>query len=100
MAGESSDRGATWSYPERVSIPSDRGNYSAVAASPEGDDLYLVYNAFTTPFRNNTTQARGLVGVVTVAPHLLEYLRIVGHRPAHLRLVYGHVVVSPRSVGS
>jgi hypothetical protein len=35
-----------------------------VAASPEGEDLYLVYNAFTTPFRNNTTQARGLVGVV------------------------------------
>jgi hypothetical protein len=64
MAGESSDRGATWSDPERVSMPSDRADYSAVALSPEGEDLYLVYNAFTTPFRNTTTQARGLVGVV------------------------------------
>jgi hypothetical protein len=64
MISWSSDRGATWSGPERVSIPSDRGFYSAVALSPEGEDLYLVYNAFTTPFRNNTTQARGLVGVV------------------------------------
>src|SRR5918996_3562904 len=60
----SSDRGATWSDPERVSTPPDRGYYSAVALSPEGEDLYLVYNAFTTPFRNNTTDARGLVGVV------------------------------------
>ena len=60
----SSDRGATWSGPRRVSVSPDRGYYSAVALSPDGEDLYLVYNAFTTPFRNNTTQRRGLVGVV------------------------------------
>jgi hypothetical protein len=64
MISWSGDHGANWSDPQRVSISSDRGYYSAVAVSPEGEDLYLVYNAFTTPFRNNTTQARGLVGVV------------------------------------
>jgi hypothetical protein len=64
MISWSGDHGRNWSDPQRVSISSDRGYYSAVAVSPEGEDLYLVYNAFTTPFRNNTTQARGLVGVV------------------------------------
>ena len=64
MIAWSSDRGATWSAPRRVSVSSDRGFYSAVALSPDGEDLYLVYNAFTTPFRTNTTQPRSLVGVV------------------------------------
>jgi hypothetical protein len=64
MVSWSSDRGRTWSGPRRVSTAPDRGYYSAVALSPEGEDLYLVYNAFTTPFRNNTTAPRGLVGVV------------------------------------
>ena len=43
---------------------SDRGLYSAVALSPNGADAYIVYNAFTTPFRNDTTSPRGLVGVM------------------------------------
>jgi hypothetical protein len=64
MISWSRDRGVNWSEPRRVSISSDRGFYSAVALSPDGEDLYLVYNAFTTPFRNNTTQPRSLVGVV------------------------------------
>jgi hypothetical protein len=64
MISWSSDRGATWSAPRRVSASPDRGYYSAVALSPEGEDLYIVYNAFTTPFRNNTTAPRELVGVV------------------------------------
>jgi hypothetical protein len=38
--------------------------YTAPAFSPDGDDIYLVYNAFTTPYRDDTTSARGLVGVV------------------------------------
>ena len=42
----------------------DRPVYAAIAVSPDGEDLYLVYNAFTTPYRNNTTDGRGLVGVV------------------------------------
>jgi hypothetical protein len=45
----------------------DRGYYSAPAISPNGTDVYLVYNAFTTPFRNSAVgpgNDRRLVGVV------------------------------------
>jgi hypothetical protein len=57
--------GSTWSSPVVVSSPAtDRGFYAAPAISPNGRDLYVVYNAFTTPFRNDTTSLRGLVGVV------------------------------------
>ena len=36
----------------------DRGYYSAPAISPDGQDVWVVYNAFTTPFRNNATDWR------------------------------------------
>src|SRR5215208_6593857 len=65
MVSYSTNQGASWSAPTAVENPtSDRGYYSAPALSPDGTDLYLVYNAFTTPFRNDTTSPRGLVGVV------------------------------------
>jgi hypothetical protein len=38
--------------------------YAAPALSPDGKDLYVVYNAFTTPYRTDTTSLRWLVGVV------------------------------------
>jgi hypothetical protein len=60
----STDHGATWSSPTAVETSGDRGYYSAIAISPKGTDAYLVYNAFTTPFLNNTTSPRSLVGVV------------------------------------
>lgn len=60
----STNAGDTWSSPQSVEAGSDRGLYSAVALSPRGSDVYVVYNAFTTPFRNDTTSPRGLVGVV------------------------------------
>jgi hypothetical protein len=60
----SRDGGNTWSAPAAQESSVDRGYYSAIAVSPTGRDAYLVYNAFTTPLRNDTTSPRGLVGVV------------------------------------
>jgi hypothetical protein len=60
----STDGGNTWSAPAPQQSAGDRGYYSAIAISPKGTDAYLVYNAFTTPFRTNTTDPRTLVGVV------------------------------------
>jgi hypothetical protein len=60
----SADTGQNWSDPQDVAIPGHYGLYSAVALSPGGTDAYIVYNAFTTPYRDNTTSARGLIGVV------------------------------------
>jgi hypothetical protein len=64
MFSYSTDGGAQWSSPTRISSSPDRGLYAAPAVSPDGQDVYVVYNAFTAPFRNNTTQPRPLVGVV------------------------------------
>src|SRR5437762_3940779 len=60
----STDGGATWSLPAAAESAGDRGYYSGIAISPKGTDAYLVYNAFTTPYRNDTTSPRSLVGVV------------------------------------
>jgi hypothetical protein len=61
---DSIDGGKTWSELRDVAEPGDRGYYSSPAISPNGTDVYLVYNAFTTPFRDNTTDPRALVVVV------------------------------------
>ena len=61
---ESTDRGKSWSMPRPIETAGDRGIYTAPAISPNGTDVYVVYNAFTTPFRNDTTSPRALVGVV------------------------------------
>ena len=61
---ESSDGGATWSAPRPIERTGDRGYYTAPAISPNGTDVYVVYNAFTTPYRTDTTSPRNLVGVV------------------------------------
>ncbi len=66
----STDGGKTWSSPitvedqSGVGFGTDRPYYTAIAVSPDGQDLYLVYNAFTTGLLDNTTSPRGLVGVV------------------------------------
>jgi len=60
----STDGGSTWSAPAATELAGDRGYYSAIAIAPHGTDAYLVYNAFTTPLRNDTTSPRSLVGVM------------------------------------
>jgi len=61
---ESTDRGDTWSTPRNIETAGDFGYYTAPAISPNGQDVYVVYNAFTTPFQTTTSTPRGLVGVV------------------------------------
>jgi hypothetical protein len=58
----------TWSAPRAIETAAgDRGYYAAPAISPTGGDVWVVYNAFTTPFRTTTTTPRSLVGVVAHA---------------------------------
>jgi hypothetical protein len=64
MLAYSTNEGRTWSAPKSIGTTGDRGFYSAAAISPDGTDLYVVYNAFTTPFRSTTVEPRTLFGVV------------------------------------
>jgi hypothetical protein len=64
---ESTNHGVTWSAPLPIESPGDRGLFAAPSISPNGKDVYVVYNAFRTPYRPNTTEPRILVGVVTHA---------------------------------
>jgi hypothetical protein len=64
MVSWSANRGTSWSAPAPIETAGDRGYYAAPALSPNGTDAYVVYNAFTTPFRNDTSSPRALVGVV------------------------------------
>jgi len=61
---ESTNGGATWAAPRPIEGVADRGYYTAPSISPNGTDVYVVYNAFTTPFRPTTATPRSLVGVV------------------------------------
>src|SRR5258707_7167973 len=61
----STDGGASFSAPSAVPLtPGDRPYYTAPAISPNGTDVYITYNAFTTPYRTDTSSPRGLVGVI------------------------------------
>jgi hypothetical protein len=60
----STNGGAGWSTPRAIQVSGDRPLYTAPAFSPSGSDLWVVYNAFTTPYRNDTTSSRNLTGVL------------------------------------
>jgi hypothetical protein len=64
MFSTSTNGGTTWTAPRTIETAGDRGYYAAPAISPNGTDVWVVYNAFTTPFRNDTSSPRNLVGVV------------------------------------
>jgi hypothetical protein len=59
----STDRGVTWSTPVNAAEAGDRPDNPAVAISPNGTDLYLVYNGFLDPFRTTTADPRRVQGV-------------------------------------
>ena len=89
MVSWSSNRGETFSSPRRISSGGDRGYYAAPALSPDGTDLYVVYNAFTTPFRTTTASPRGLVGVVMHAD-------VTGGAPGAFTLLHRGATGDPR----
>ena len=60
----STNGGSTWETPRDIQTAGDRGYYSAPSVSPDGRDVYVVYNAFTTPFRTTTATPRNILGVV------------------------------------
>ena len=65
MLTRSSNGGASWVTPAAVPLTAgDRPIFTAPAVSPDGSDLYIVHNSYTTPFRKDTTSVRGLVGGV------------------------------------
>jgi hypothetical protein len=59
----SADGGATWSAPVDATQAGDRADNPAVAISPDGTDVYLVYNAYLDPFRTTTATPRRMQGV-------------------------------------
>lgn len=65
----STDGGDNYSDPAPVSSAGDRTDQVAVAIAPDGDDVYVVYNAYLQNWQNNTSVARQMLGVVNyVAP--------------------------------
>jgi hypothetical protein len=64
---ESTNSGNTWSTPRAIEQGVDRGYYTAPAISPDGKNVYVVYNAFTTAYQPTTATPRSLVGVVLQA---------------------------------
>jgi hypothetical protein len=60
----SGDGGSSWTAPVNAAQAGDRPDFPAVALSPNGSDVYLVYDGFTTPFQTTNDSARLFAGVV------------------------------------
>jgi hypothetical protein len=60
----STNRGNTYSGPLTASPAGDRPDFPAIAISPNGTDVYLVYDNFLQPFQNTTGTPRLMQGVV------------------------------------
>lgn len=60
----STSHGLSWATPVAAQEAGDRSYLTAPALSPNGTDAWLVYNAFTTDYRRDTSSPRSMVAVV------------------------------------
>jgi hypothetical protein len=60
----STDRGDTFSGPVAASPAADRPDFPAIAISPNGQDVYLVYDNFLQPYQTSNANPRLMQGVV------------------------------------
>lgn len=60
----SADGGQSWTPPQAVEGSGDRPAMTAVGISPNGQDLYVVYDAFLQGFQHTTATPRQFQGVV------------------------------------
>jgi hypothetical protein len=60
----SDNQGVDWTDPVEVEEPGDRPDFAFISISPDGTDLYTVYDGFLDPFQENTTDPRRFEGVV------------------------------------
>jgi hypothetical protein len=60
----STTRGETFQGPVSASPPSDRPDFPAIAISPDGQDVYTVYDNFLQPYQTTTANPRRMQGVV------------------------------------
>ena len=58
-----SSDGRDWTDPEQLEETGDRPDFAFIGLSPDGTDLYLIYDGFLDPFRDNTTSPRRFQGV-------------------------------------
>ena len=58
------NRGETFQGPVSASPPSDRPDFPAIAISPDGQDVYTVYDNFLQPYQTTTANPRRMQGVV------------------------------------
>jgi hypothetical protein len=59
----SANGGTSWTAPASVEQSGDRPDFAFIGLSPNGNDLYVVYDGFSDPFRSDTTSTRQFVGV-------------------------------------
>lgn len=60
----STDKGASFGPALGFGRRGDRVNQPAVAISPDGDNVYVVYNAYLDPWRSTVAGSRRMLGVV------------------------------------